>query len=389
MVNSRTASRIVLAGALFGCSGNSTGIGNPNGGGNGNEAGADGDTSPDAEAETADAGALPDSNGSEAAAPQVTPTLLVDNVPFIVGLTVAGSNLFWIDGAFTAGGAIRSVPISGGTPKTIYSSPRLAGDLATDGQELYFTVGDPNDSSSADIESISFDGMDTEGTPGANGVAGPVLLGSHSRASEIFVAGGNVYFFNFNGVYSVSVNGGMPSIVVHAPANGAVNELLGLVGNVYYAYTTSTGGPTLFGCSPVASSASAQLFVTPPTNPNANAGWGGDFAVIDLPQVGVPETAYFLANAGSNAALWKAASPSGPGASVVSYAGETATALIGDNQGLYALLTGTHAGLYAIDPSVGTQTLVTTNNGDIGSLAVLDATSVYFMGSAGLYSVPR
>ena len=325
----------------------------------------------------------------------------------ILGLTVAGANLYWVDGQ-SKGGKIETVPVTGGTPKTVLASDHLTGDLATDGTRLYYLALVPSPQPMMcpqglgpciyELDAVGFDGTgQTQITQFAAGTA------HASPASELFVVGANAYFggvANFGdlppSVMTVPLTGGTPTYAVGGLPSlpnsevGFVVDLMRVDASGIYFLYNDTLQTQAFGNVPIAGGTVATL-AHPAGNPAYPESWAGAFTTVG-------GTAYWVENIAGTptppfaGALMKAAPPSGPGSKVGATVGENA-GLIADAKGAYLLENGAgEAGIFAID--LGTAAVTPFVSGALAApsdqITALDAQNLYFATPGyTLWAMPR
>jgi hypothetical protein len=370
-----SSSHAVAAG---GASGASSAGASTTGGTGGDESNLGGSTSDTGGSSTqGEAGSSTSGGASASGGAGSGPTSLAGGLSQVLSLTVIGSNLYWVNGQNVAAGAIQTMPITGGTPKTVLAAANLQGDLATDGTLLYFTArtsGQPFD----EIDSIGLDGSGQKTL-----VTGLLAFGHSSLSSELFVVAGNLYFGSAVGPVTAPATGGTVTNLTPGlqDANARLDELIWVDSSGAY-FTYISMGTLSFGDVPLVGGTLTQLATPPLITVNS---WGGDFTIVG-------GTAYYISDAMISAAvLYKAAAPSGPATSVKTFTNETQSSIIADAAGMFAIEgSDSNTGIYEVDPATGAQTplFIPTNGTPVNQVQALDAQNLYFaLGGQGSYSI--
>jgi hypothetical protein len=320
----------------------------------------------------------------------------------IRGLTLVGSNLYWIDSQGSSTAAIKSVPTTGGTVTTVLADPTLDQNLTTDGTLLYFTWTSTTADASAGLEPSELDSIKVDGTGRTSLVTGfSTQTANHQDpASELFLAGGNFYFVaaSTDGnpqLESAPLAGtSSPTVVVAYPTQGQVLDLAYADSTgVYFTLQTITPGSINFSWIPLTAN---------PTPVTLYSGGGiGSFYPTAGQMAVVGNTLYFPVSpgvaGGSPTVTFYTSSlpPTGAATALGSAnAGTQVSGMIGDSQGLYAFATGTGAGIYTINPTTGAHTSVDTGSAEFGDqngeIRALDSKNLYFGASgSSLWAHPR
>jgi hypothetical protein len=281
-------------------------------------------------------------------------------------LVLAGSTLYWTE--LQTG--IKSIGVTGGTPKVVLSDTSIDQNLATDGTLLYYTRTTGTASSPAsEVDAVGLDGTGQKmlatgfiATHNAVGGVGGII----SPASQLFVVSGNAILSavmgNKDTIGSVPTTGGgtltdlFPSIASPNVTDLVLADASGL-------YFQSVG----LQYAPLAG-ASALTTLYAPSSGNAGDPSGGELvtsggaAYFTFRTLGEQEPTKL-----GTTTLMKATPPSGPASTVGTLAMEPACGLVADATGMYALAYGsgdsTQTGgiggaIFKVDPSTGTSTLV-------------------------------
>lgn len=170
-------------------------------------------------------------------------------------LTVGGGSAYWSSpNVGTCSGALRSVPVAGGSPTTVYSGP-WPDDLATDGRELYYAERQDWRTSSSGCRPpggephLGYRGI--VGQIARDGTAALVLASAQPLSTSVAVDEASVYWGNdawfVGGIGSVVKvpKGGGDSVVVVAD-HGYPSHVRVDARSLYYATNdvASAGCPT-------------------------------------------------------------------------------------------------------------------------------------------------
>jgi hypothetical protein len=268
-------------------------------------------------------------------------------------------------------------------PKVVLTDANLDLDLAWDGTSIFFlrTTG-----GTSEVDSIGVDGSGMK-TLSSGIYADP----PSGKVSELFIAGGNVYFAGwvevdaggyFGAILSVPTIGGSWSIAVQGTGAAywgfnSANLIWADSSGAYFSYVpTSGGGVRLTG---YATPGGALTVLTGVDNPIS-----GNFTVLN-------GAAYYTDDSitGGFTAKLQKVTPGGAPSTVATYTGEEGTTLAADGSGMFMLATGMANGIYRVDPTSGVQTPFDSANNDLDTAVfALDSKNLYFVEvSAGKYSI--
>ena len=305
-----------------------------------------------------------------------------------LSLTVAGSNLYWIDGQAKTGGKIETVPITGGTPKPVVTSANLAGQLATDGTKLYYIATLPTPGTCSlgicgyELDSVGFDGT------GQTTIFQFYAAVGGGYASNLFVVGANAYFpgklhaADPPNVIVEPLVGGTPTYLAPglAATPGFVVDLPYVdASGAYFEYENNAAPKGLsLGYVPLTGGASTDIYDPVGYDNYGAIFWGGDFT-------GKSGSAYFVENTGGvmppyAGALMKVTAP-GQATKVAGTVGDS-PGLIGDANGAFLLENGGggDSGIFRIDLATGAVTPFYTSmiTSPSDQIMALDAQNLYF-----------
>jgi hypothetical protein len=278
-----------------------------------------------------------------------------------------------------------TMPIAGGSmPKVVLTDANLAVDIAWDGTSIFFLRvinGKP------ELDSIGLDGSGQKTL-----ASGFSYIASHlGKGSELFVAGGNVYFAGyvipdgaayFGAIFAVPTTGGSWSIAVQGmgAAFWSFNEtelLWADASGAYFNYLPTNGGGTVV-------TGYATLGGTPAVLTGVDTPHSGNFTAVN-------GAAYYTDDSitGGFTAKLQKVTPGGAPSTVATYMGEEGTTLAADGSGMFMFATGMANGVYTVDPSSGAQTPFDSANNDLDTAVfALDSKNLYFVEvSAGKYSI--
>ena len=308
-------------------------------------------------------------------------TQLASGLSGIQSLIVAGSSLAWIDYGTKS---IMTVPIAGGSmPKVVFTDANLDVDIAWDGTSIFFfrTIG-----GTSELDSIGLDGSGKKTL--SSGINYSPISG---KVSELFIAGGNVYFAgwvvtdagaSFGAILSVPTTGGPWSIAVQGTGAAywgfnSTNLIWADSSGAYFNYVPVNGGGKLL-------TGYATLGGTPTVLTGVDNPISGNFTVLNGAAYYTDDTI----TGGFTAKLQKV-TPGGAPSTVATYTGEEGTTLAADSSGMFMLATGMANGIYRVDPTSGVQTAFdSANNALDTAVFALDSKNLYFVeGAGGKYSI--
>ncbi|MGH7436656.1 MAG: hypothetical protein ACRENE_13365 [Polyangiaceae bacterium] len=299
-------------------------------------------------------------------------TMLITGRQRMSGLTMVGSNLYWVE----SGRGIFNVPANGDIATAVYLNAYLGAALGTDGTRLFFTQ---LKSGANEVDSVA-----TDGTGEQVLATGTFNLGAiESSGPQIFVVNGTAYVNGVANILAIPAgDGGAPTAVV-SPAPSSVEALLWVDSSGIY--FTDTGGNVYWVA--LAGGAATKIFT------NTVSGYGGP-PPGDLAIVG--GAAYFLVLGSGLQAIDLMTSTGGATATkVASYTMENgnASGVAPDGKGgLYELVGGSVPGIYGASLTAGTQTAVDTTDTGLANLAgamhAVDSNHIYFVESGiGNFSI--